>query len=193
MGVDGRASQFEHVSSALLAMFPDLPDGVLTGDADDLWGPERAHVALGGLDRGIFSQGRPQVALFTNHDALVTGDMHGSMLDKADIMAKLSLKSVGIDMLRRGAARIKGADEMVEHYEWLYGYKWLCEQIFQFDTGDTYTDLRLVQAAIYEYTPESGTSGERLQFYSQSWSYFWRPPADGSVPAHVCRRVLAWE
>lgn len=186
LGVDGHESQFVNINRAIDAMASDPPDGVITGDADDLWGKSRAAHVQTRLQQGVLSSGC-DVALMTGHVALVACQQPQTVINSTSCAAELAKRAECIttpsevdEMLCNGDAHIKSRKSQVEHYEWLYAYGWLRATLAELDLVDIYTDMRLVQAAIDAHHEHAQTIS-----FEGAWSYFWRPASNAVAPSHV--------
>jgi hypothetical protein len=190
LGVDGHESQFTNINRAITAMAADPPDAVLTGDADDLWGPTRAARVKPCIEEGAFAHGCGAM-LIENHVAVVDCHQSKARLNTFNYRKELANNATGIDspsvvdkLLRSGDASIKGESEQVEHYEWLYEYSWLRDKLAKLDLTDLYTDMKLVQDAIYTNMLHKRPTFSFADTDSK-WSYFWRPSSGKTGPSHV--------
>jgi hypothetical protein len=176
LGVDGHESQFMNINRAIVAMATDPPDGVLTGDADDLWGPTRA-ARIKSYIECVASLGYCALRI-ENHVATITSDNARNV--------DINTPSDVDELLRRGIGYIRGPhDEQVEHYEWMYTYTWLRETLDAMDLTDVYADMSLVRAVIYKYKGKRECPTINFTDSEPRWSYFWRPPLVRGVPSHL--------
>jgi len=191
LGVDGQESQFVNINRAVVAMATDPPDGVLTGDTDDLWGPTRAAHLKPCIQEGAFVHGCGAM-LVENHVAVVDCHQSKARLNILKYRTGLANNAVGIDgpsvvdkLLLSGDASIKGDGEQVEHYDWLYKYSWLRDKLAEIDLEDVYADMKLVQEAIYTNMLHKRPTFSFEGTESRNWSYFWRPASGKIGPSHV--------